>query len=256
MKYDKNEILEFVMGVLGENADGIYIDNEEVQNGCDDENSLYTAKDGSSAILSFGDDYREFHGLTRVVISPDNKDYIIKMPITGVYEFSKGEFKIVAKFTEDCENPSDYERTYYEELSKEEKQIFLPLIYVADYNGIPVYIQKKIDVSLSDRECEEEALYGYVKELTKENYQEIKEVLKSSVGFSYVDFPERFAYDVIQFYGKRKAETFFRKLFEIDDLHEGNVGYINRRPVVFDYGGYSGKESSWCWLNKEEDCGE
>lgn len=47
---------------------------------------------------------------------------------------------------------------------------------------------------------------------------------------------------VIDFFGAKRFIDFltFVKRQEIDDLHDGNVGYIGSRPVLLDYSGYFG----------------
>jgi hypothetical protein len=57
----------------------------------------------------------------------------------------------------------------------------------------------------------------------------------------YIDFNLTWMADAYDYYG----EEYFKKLMNflksegIYDLHGGNIGYINSRPVIFDFSDYN-----------------
>lgn len=47
---------------------------------------------------------------------------------------------------------------------------------------------------------------------------------------------------VLQLYGKRFMRSFekWTQFCEVNDLHDGNVGFLNGKPIILDYAGYFG----------------
>lgn len=257
MRYNVAEVMDIVKYVLGKHADGVYLDNGDLEG--DYDGDLYSDRDFSEAIYQSGMGYDTAHGVSRFVIIPDKTDYVIKLPITGIYERlwdeetdSYKEPTLVAYANEECDDPTRNEIDIYENASKIGKQILLKNIYVGDYNGIPVYIQKKIDETFNNSSSS-------CRDLSFEERTLIRNTLKNSY-LNSKDFDgndectycppchSEFLFDVIKFYGQKKAEEMIRLMREIDDLHGGNIGYVNGRPVVIDYGDFAGEEYLWLWL--------
>lgn len=248
MKYNVNEIMDLVKEVLGEDADGIYLNQNDFDDG---ENNLYSTEDGSYVISEWSINYCTRHGLSRFVIIPDEGDYVIKLPITGIYDFVDSEdeegdwireMRIVAKADDTCDDPTEDEICFYNNASKAIKQVLLPNIFIGAYNGIPVYIQRKIT------ETYDSSKNSY-RPLSLDEHVLIKRTMTKATKIDdcYPPCPDAFTLDIINFYGAKKAESMLKFLYERNDLHGGNIGYIDGRPVVFDYGGFNGEDYLWIW---------
>lgn len=254
MVYNKSEVMDFVKRALGKNADGVYLSQRELNDGWED--SLYSDEDCSYAVNEWGADYESSRGISRFVIIPNDKNYVIKLPITGIYEevFSnedenenedeEEEYKtrVIAKANEECDDPSADEISIYKFASKLEKQILLQTIYVGDYNGIPVYVQQKITETLGHSDHDND-------DISEDSRKIIRDTIRKATNGEWCSTPcpEMFVLDIINFYGIKKAQAMLKFLYTLDDLHSNNVGYIANRPVVVDYGGFAGSSYLWIW---------
>lgn len=125
-------------------------------------------------------------------------------------------------------------------------QILLPNLYWGDYNGIPVYVQKK---------CKEKAdnAWGYNSSKQSDKQKKIMtdEIQHNSPIAAHIQFS--FVYNVIAHYGESEAYAFFRAadILGLSDLHGNNYGYNDDdMPVMFDYGGY---DHDYVWNKYEEE---
>ena len=157
------------------------------------------------------------------------------------FAFIFHEEEIVFKFPFYYRTKIDYceiELDHYEEAKQYGiEKILLPIYYMGiTAEGIPVYLQPMF----TKAECD---LHYYERD-------EIDN--KINVPKSFVDKVRRNCRDsftprtwtgrAIQIYGKKFMRKFERWTIECDvnDLHGGNVGYLNKQPVIIDYAGYYG----------------
>lgn len=113
--------------------------------------------------------------------------------------------------------------------------------YVNDY---PIYIQER------GREYEGESEYSYQTFEEEDTTRlELKEIVKSYCEENhihsfektiYYDLPTYWTIDFYLYYGVKELRNLldFIRDFDISDLHDGNVGYINHIPVIIDYSSF------------------
>ncbi len=101
--------------------------------------------------------------------------------------------------------------------------------YVQDY---PIYIQPKCTL------YEEECIENHSSTWTEEKQSKASESIYAN------DIDHRLSpcwvADFIEMYGEQEFNNFcnFLKENDIGDLHEGNIGYLKGRPVIYDYSGF------------------
>lgn len=243
MAWNKEEIFEILADILGDNADGVYISYDNVDFGAED--LFYSDRELLTPICnSFN--ARVAAGMTRLVIIPNDKDYVIKLPITGVYGNIENEYD--CRDIEECEvkmfvdldeyNAFESEQLIYNSLFSESKKVFLLSEFVGDFQGIPVYVQEKVTQIRGDIMpviSEEESLR--VSEVSS------KHLYKESVERSLED---DFILSLINFYGEEATGWILEDCKNIDDLHYNNYGYTkDGRPVIFDFAGFDGEMYEW-----------
>ena len=167
-----------------------------------------------SDLLKGCDDIEVCDGATKICLIPEDGDFVFKINIIDV-----------------CKDYCEYEADNYQEAVKAGKdRYFLETKYFKTLNecGVcfPIYIQPKIDEISS--------------EIDSESDEEI------NIPSSYCSSPAAWRmsptwiYNFIEMYGK---DEYFNLLefcdkAGINDLHSGNIGYVNGCPVIFDYAGY------------------
>ena len=138
MNWNKDEVFEIVRTMLGENIEGIFMSYDQVENSCED--LIYTNTDFTFAIEAT-EEIGFAAGITRICLIPKDKDYVIKMPITGLYGDPDMEYgyecledcEIVSSVNLDEYNVFDQEQAIYDNLFSESKNVFLILIlFVTD----------------------------------------------------------------------------------------------------------------------------
>ena len=243
MNWNTKEIFEILKEVLGEKADGIYISYDNVDMAAED--LFYSDSDLSSPICNTFDVMVKT-GLTRICLVPNEKDYVIKLPITGVYgnihdEYGCGnveECDIKMYVDLDEYNVFDYEQAIYNSLLSESKEVFCPCTYIGNFNGIPVYVQPKI----------EKIQYDVMSFL---NEEEVKAVSALTSRHHYKDSVDRpltddFIMKLINLYGEEAAGYILEDCKQIDDLHTNNYGYTSDgKPIIFDFAGFNGEMYAW-----------
>ena len=77
------------------------------------------------------------------------------------------------------------------------------------------------------------------------------ECIKTSSGAT-CEVSSFWVHEFLEVYGEDTFEEFtnFLTCFGINDLHSGNVGYWNNKPVIFDYSGYYEESYAKCTLRK------
>lgn len=273
----KTEILEILETMLGTNATAIITDEDAIEYGG---NGIFYSQFDNEGLPAFvvqsTENCKVAAGCSRLVLIPRDKDYVIKLPITTVgritydvrvpkenfwnceivtseddeyyymrgiseveyLEYENNFFEVLEKrFTKTREQVTDLmdeENAYFDD-EPILREILLENTYEGDFNGIPVYTQKK--ASSYDDE------FSY-KSLSAAEQNVVDKINKATWGEI---FPARWTLDCVEEFGEELTIKIFKLIHEfgIDaDMNWDNFGYINRRPVIFDFASYY-EENVW-----------
>ena len=120
------------------------------------------------------------------------------------------------------------------------ERILLPTTFIGENaKGCKMYAQPMYDSAMCDfhgRKCDRmiEKLHGL---------QEVERQAKIREGcFDYWRINRYWCARVTQLYGKKFMRSFekWTHFAKVNDLHEGNVGWLNGKPIILDYAGYFG----------------
>ena len=209
---------------------------EALLNGLFNDEKPFTEDVFASFVDNFPMDFITDSGATKAVIIPAEEDFVIKIPFQGFI----GEY-----YNHDKECWEDefisYDSAHYSDsawdycLSEVEiykmavnagvQQIFAKTEFITTVNGHPIYIQEKADIF-------ERGEHSHSREQLRKTREKTKDY--------YCEANEDWLTDVLEYYGEDIFLDFLRFVddLEITDLHSGNLGYINDRPVITDYSGY------------------
>ena len=243
MNWNKEEIFETLKEILGEKADGIYISYDTVDSAAED---LFYADSELTKPICNSFNTMVKTGLTRIVLIPNNKDYVIKLPVTGVYGNIYDEYG--CDDPENCEikkyvdleeyNVFDNEQVIYDNLFSESKEVFSLSIYIGNFNNIPVYIQEKVD----------QIRFDMMPSISKEDSKKVSTLTSRHHYKEFVERPltDDFIISLINLYGEEAAGYILEDCKNIDDLHTNNYGYTKEgKPVIFDFAGFDGEMYEW-----------
>lgn len=224
----------------GEDYESCHLDNNEELYGISDLENLLIEKRINS--------YSIEKGITKIVLIPDNKDYVIKIPITKIAyreffydneEYHKGNFIVEDNVGGDyCKK----EEEIYNSIDEEIKKMFAETKFLTEINELPIYIQEKIDFSFSTKD----KIYFNpdVFPSDRKSDMDIKTIVNSKLSskgiYNFGRLKTKFCYDIIMNYGVDKFLLLMREIdfWKIEDLHEANIGYKNYKPIIFDYSGF------------------
>ena len=101
-------------------------------------------------------------------------------------------------------------------------------------NNYPIYLQDKA-VTFSDA-CESNSFHKSPEEI----YEKISDIEREVDEYSVIN--SDWCANALECYGSELYRQFlsFLAQFDISDLHDGNIGYIDDIPVLFDYSGFMG----------------
>lgn len=267
MSYDVDEIFDMLEYILGSDADGIYLCDREIEEGDWEDCPIFSTSNFSwevSRDIWYNDNchIEVKNGVSRIAFIPSDKDYVIKMRITGSYDykdmadmydeegnyneyyslFPSEELVMYKHISEDC-NLMEEENALYEDANAALQEFLLPNIYIGEWNDMPVYIQKKIFVSSLNASTVKIDLPS-----NNTSYSEIEDELHRIIkGQPLVDIPSEFLYDMLKLKGEEITTRAYSDLAYlcISDLHRGNVGYTkDNKCYIFDYAGYV-EEDVW-----------
>lgn len=279
----KSKVYSILTTILGDDATGIYTNVAGIYN--NDYDTFYsTLSTINGHIVDYGSEIEETdniticHGASRITFIPYDENFVIKMPITGVYDWEVTASRlptemeqergyddlITSSFWASDEDEEYYEGQGYEITEREFRcyaersefdlmdsenaianelkevcevasadvidEIFLHNEYVGTFNGIPVWIQRKVSCT------QDNAPY------TKLTEGERTLVSKTSPSSCLSD---RFILALINIYGVAITQDITSAISwcGITDLHDGNIGYLaDDTPVIFDYAGYEEEE--------------
>lgn len=112
--------------------------------------------------------------------------------------------------------------------------IFTKMVKIGTRDGIDVYACERVSETSTHYGDVSPQLSRYLRKTTFSEGED----KKYPVGvFRNIEY---WLKEFVRYYGAKKYFDFVKFIKEegINDLHGGNVGYINNRPVVFDYGGF------------------
>lgn len=192
----------------------------------------FTSKEEDYLVSSIevGDDRFNFDwedGASKLVIIPENTDYVIKIPFNAAYNEFDNEYY------EYSQNYCETEIELYDKIFQENPlfiQFFLPLTRVEEYREWDVYVQPKCQAYNNTDEKIRSKSYS------KESFTKAKKVTQ------YLSLPTDWVAAVAEILKDISlVEEFIDILEEYDitqDLHRGNIGYCNGKPVILDYAGF------------------
>lgn len=169
-------------------------------------------------------------GMTKYVIIPDNLNWVIKLPIqVKTKQYRREEF--LTKF-----NAYDYcdleTRNFAYAEEKGVNVFFAESYFLSLYKGIRIYIQRK---AKCDEQEFDDRLKKYASHYVSETYNE--DVFNEVVSDYVLNMNESESLEAV--FGDVPTELY--DLIEernVNDLHCGNYGFINEKPVIIDYSGY------------------
>jgi len=180
------------------------------------------------------------NGMTKGVLIPLSKDYVIKIPFMGYESFINGFHLFDGAFEPEEDaykelqgswNYCQREEEIYN-LAKEYHvaEFFAQVKQIDNFENYPIYLQPYANIgSKSMISLEDDA-------------RKVVKVRKFCEEMGFYAFNTRWMADALEYYGFSKVKEFcffMNKFYLNDDLHEENIGYIDNRPVLVDYGGYS-----------------
>lgn len=176
------------------------------------------------------------YGATKMVIIPSNLPFVIKIPFTGLCEYNK--FRLFSHGGgKEKWNYCELENELYNHIKKNHfEHVFLNNVKIGEKEGIPIYIQRKIDYTI--REFNKKS--KMTDEEIAEEGERISDSLKSN-RYYYIGTQSLWFKSLIKKYGIKYTESFLKFIrddFHISDLHNENLGFINGDPVIIDYAGF------------------
>lgn len=169
-------------------------------------------------------------GMTKYVIIPDDLNWVIKLPIqVKPKQYRREEF--LTKF-----NAYDYcdleTRNFAYAEEKGVNVFFAESYFLSLYKGIRIYIQRK---AKCDEQEFDDRLKKYASHYVSETCNE--DVFDEVVSDYVLNMDESESLEAV--FGDVPTELY--DLIEernVNDLHCGNYGFINEKPVIIDYSGY------------------
>ena len=108
---------------------------------------------------------------------------------------------------------------------------FPKMIYLGEFSGVPFYLQQMA-------ECYEDQVTSDWYERLRDSYEESEEEYNDNDLWNEIDNMDDDDRVYLTFHDNELVE-FLRK-HHINDLHEGNFGYIGDRMVIVDFSGWRG----------------
>lgn len=176
-------------------------------------------------------------GATKGVLIFEQLGFVIKIPFCRntedcYYNSAYGEYECCYFTGADTDNGWNYceaEADKYERAETEGlAQCFAKTEKIGDIDGYPIYMQELADIYKS---------IDYQSSHTEEDSRQVSSICNSN---NFYMFNIEWLSDAFHYYG----EKVFHKLLEfirtvgINDLHDGNIGYIGNRPVLVDYSSF------------------
>lgn len=240
--------------------------------------SQYNKKDGVFFYVEDSANYSISCGCSRMAIIPENESFIIKLPITGNFayahiysKFDENNIEIDRTTEYSCYPDDRYldeemaeegwvkkeekcflsrernesvdlmqlENDFYDQASDNLQLLLVPNTYVGNYNGIPVYIQKKVDTTYDNASADRVKFYPL-----SDKDKEMIDKLTSSNRRNKTELGDCFLKICMNYYNF-SVDEILELIDEMDDLgvandlHGSNIGLTeDNAPCIFDYAGY------------------
>lgn len=141
-----------------------------------------------------------------------------------------------------CENEL---LNYQASLKSGVDKILLPIEKViVTSSGLSVYLQPKYDFETADMYYGADDEYDGLKAELKEVYRKHEKLIDRIAGQCYDNWSINSLWlsAVYKEYGVRFLRKFVKWTNEnkVNDLHNGNTGFLNGKPIILDYAGYFG----------------
>lgn len=232
MAYSYEEVMDIVSDVLGTNAEMLAIHDDAAYGDIDMfDMPIYVNRNCDEFDVDAGyPDYHVCAGRTKLVIEPRDLKYVIKIPFT--YRWHEEEDDGEAYFNEVQYDILGKEENIYNQVSENVREFLLPNTFIGFFNRIPIYVQDKVDETLGQRSF----IFTYAK-LTPLEQKKARYLASHtySTGVYLIPYIEKM--------GMRKLiKTMLEIHYELSDLHDDNLGFINNEIKIIDYGGYSSQE--------------
>lgn len=215
----------------------------------EDENDLFYIEDFKNFLINNGiENVNVDFGLTKIVLIPNDKNYVIKIPITkiGYYDYvvKNGKYKR-NKFVIGNNNLGDYcliEEKLFNSFSDDLKKIFAETKFITKVNNLPIYIQEKVEMSYSQKlNMFNPKHYPSDRKNKKDICYNLNSINEYKEFVNYSELSENFCYDILINYGVNSLIELLQTINKIGitDLHTKNYGYNRKnKPMIFDYSGY------------------
>lgn len=170
-------------------------------------------------------------GATKLVIIPYDSHYVIKIPYNMAIHY--GEYFDFTGLPKGVNDYCQYELILYN-MAKESgwADFFLPIQYLGEFKGIPIYIQNKAEDYFS---CTINYASENSKKIVTKRIKETDFLRSFTLPFDWVACCLDWLHSLNEL---RKFFYFLEKEKISRDLHRGNIGFYQNRPVIIDYGGY------------------
>ena len=190
----------------------------------DDNNSFDCYNSGEVFKEIANNEIKIDEGATKFVLIPKGEDFVFKIG----YEVNDDGIEM--------DNGCEIEATYYQYSLCDGLDEYFATTAFYDFittptgHKIPIYIQEKVE-PLCERGSNCEGL-------TREEKDTMKSKVSSYYGGQRID--PCWIKDFIDCYGEEELECLMQFIDEnsINDLHKGNIGYKDGKPIIFDYCGY------------------
>ena len=250
MRYKKSEIEYWVSEVLGTgNIEGLFVDDGVCSGYAEPQDyEILTDIESGTTINEDVKGARIKFGATKLVIVPNEGNYVIKMPFTGIYHTERGkydenddwvpydtyDFRLVSHTSG---NVCDEEIAMMQDFTDELNSIIAEQEFVFWYGNVPIYIQSKVS--------EPSAWLPDV--VINTEYSLTKRAIASKIQADHSRYYKGFILRLIKMFGIQKANNILYEMDEcIYDLHDENLGYDkNGNCVLFDIAGYDSQQ----WFN-------
>ena len=209
----------------------------------------------------FGEDSWSWDsGVSKLVLIFKGLDFVVKIPFTGstyydehydedteewvsneepteeYFNLENAPDCVLDRFSKDCWDYCDIECDRFHLASDVGlSDCFAKTEFLGWVNHIPVYIQQRA-IMFQDDEARNSRDSSGIEYDSEENVSKV-DTLREKTDL-WVD--RDWTLDFIHYYGETVFEKFaeFCKKWDIEDLHNGNIGYVGGRPCLVDY-------SSW-----------
>lgn len=177
------------------------------------------------------------YGVSKLVIIPEDENFVIKIPFIGDCDEETGiiyNYKYANKDKERCWDYCFTEMLYYNIAKKNRvAEILAKTRYIGKIQEYPIYTQQKVETYYSRYKCKID--------ISNSKETKIKEkTIYSKCSKKNIDiFNIKWIMDVFDYYGENKFDKIIDFVNELQDLHNGNIGYIGNRPIILDYAGWN-----------------